>query len=307
MRIFLFLTDTFPVWILLGAILSLIHPPLFTWFSGSMITVGLGVIMLGMGLTLPVEELSDILKRPYRAFIGAILQYGVMPLVGFIASKIFSLPDPLAVGIILVASCPGGTASNVITYIARGDLALSVSMTAISTILAGVFTPFLTYILAGNRLDVDITGLFISTVQVVILPVAVGAGLNRFLPGLSSRVKEIFPFIAVVIIVLIVSSILGQGRQAVLEAGGALLIAIFFLHMSGFILGYVISRFLSDEKTARTISIEVGMQNSGLGVVLARNNFADPLTAIPSAISSILHSVLGSILAWFWRRITPIR
>jgi BASS family bile acid:Na+ symporter len=127
------------------------------------------------------------------------------------------------------------------------------------------------------------------------------------MPGVTARVKDVFPFIAVLVIVLIVSSILGSRREDVLEAGGSLLFAVFFLHISGFILGYIISRILSDEKTARTISVEVGMQNSGLGVVLARNNFADPLTAIPSAISSIMHSVIGSIAAWIWRRMPSSR
>jgi BASS family bile acid:Na+ symporter len=216
---------------------------------------------------------------------------------------LFDLPKDLAVGLILVASCPGGTASNVIAYIARADVALSVTMTAISTLLAIFLTPVLTSIYASSRVDIPEGGLFLSTFQVVLVPVGAGLLLHRFASKFEKQINTFFPAFAVLVITMIVASIVGSGKKEILENGFKLLFAVFLLHSAGFLLGYTISIFLTKSKiTSRTISIEVGMQNSGLGVVLARQNFASPLTAIPSAISSLFHSVIGSVLAAIWRR-----
>jgi BASS family bile acid:Na+ symporter len=268
------LTNAFPWSVLGAAIVSFIYPPFFTWFKGPWITIGLGIIMLGMGLTLTVEDFVRVLKFPKWILGGVVLQFTIMPLLGWSIGLFFKLPTELAVGLVLVACCPGGTASNVVTYLARANVCLSVTMTAISTMLAIVLTPFLTYFLVGNRVDVNAWGLLLSTFQVVILPVTLGVLANRFLPKLTQKVLPASPLVAVIFITLIVASVVGAGKEQIIEAGASLMLSVAMLHVLGFFLGYFISVFLfKKEEIARTISIEVGMQNSGLGVVLARANF----------------------------------
>ena len=306
MRVLAFLTTAFPVWVLLASLLALFWPHLFTWFSGPLIPVGLGVIMLSMGMTLGFEEFRRVATHRRQVLPGVVLQYTLMPALGWSLAYVYDLPTSFAVGLILVSCCPGGTASNVISFLARADVALSVTMTAFSTLLAVAMTPTLTALLAGSRVDVPAGGLLLSTVQVVILPVVTGVLLNQYLPGATKKILPIAPLVAVITITLIVASIIGGGRQQVLEAGPRLVLAVLSLHVAGFLFGYVGGRLLiGREITSRTISIEVGMQNSGLGVVLAQQNFASPLVAIPSAISSVFHSVIGSLVAAAWRQFTP--
>jgi len=298
-----YLTAGFPVWVLAASITALIHPPVFTWFSGPLITAGLGIIMLGMGLTLTVDDFRRIARFPGRVLLGVLLQYTVMPLSGWAIARLFGLPDVFAVGLILVASCPGGTASNVLAYLARADVPLSVTMTSVSTLLAAFATPFWTWFLAGSRVDVPALGLFLTTVQVILLPVVAGILMNRYLPRATVAILPAAPVAAVLFITLIVASIIGAGRDEILHAGAPLVAAVFTLHASGFCFGYALSWLAARDVTvSRTISIEVGMQNSGLGVVLARANFANPSVAIPCAISSLMHSLIASVLAAWWRR-----
>jgi BASS family bile acid:Na+ symporter len=303
MKILDYITRGFPAWVLTASVIALAYPPSFTWFSGNLITIGLGIIMLGMGVTLTVDDFRRVVKFPGRVLAGVCLQFGVMPLLGWSIAYIYDLPTPLAVGLILVASCPGGTASNVIAYLAKADVPLSVTMTSITTMLAIVATPFFTALLAGSRVDVPAFGLFLTTVQVILLPVTAGVLMNRYLPRFTKAVKPAMPLVAVIFITLIVASIIGAGSDHILKAGWKLIAAVFSLHAGGFLMGYILAFIITrDVITARTISIEVGMQNSGLGVVLARNNFADPVTAIPSAISSLFHSIIASLVAALWRR-----
>jgi len=293
----------FPLWVFAASLLSLYHPPIFTWFSGSFITFGLGIIMLGMGVTLQWADFKRIGTIPGKVLVGVALQYTIMPTVGFCLGYVFHLPKEYAVGLCLVACCPGGTASNVICYIAELDVALSVTMTTVSTLLAVVMTPWLTSELVGNRLEVDSLGLLWSTVQVIVIPIVLGLILRHFFPGATKKIMPIMPPIAVLMITLIVASIIGQGKEPILSSGAELFAAVFLLHALGFLFGYLLARILrSDDITAKTISIEVGMQNSGLGVVLARQNFSSPLVAIPSAISSLFHSLIASLLAGLWRK-----
>ncbi|TGL75868.1 bile acid:sodium symporter family protein [Leptospira yasudae] len=299
-------TLLFPVWVLTGSVLSFFFPQWFTWFTGPWITYGLGFTMLGMGITLLPQDFRDVFQTPIPVLTGVVLQYTVMPLSGWGIGILLNLPAPLATGLIVVSCCPGGVASNVITYLAKGDLALSVSMTASSTILSVFMTPLLTLLLIGKGVEASASGLFFDTFQVVILPVALGVLLNFYLPEISKRIQTVSPLIAVLLITMIVSSILGAGREKILQSAGRLIIAVIALHSSGFFFGYILSWFfIRKQKTSRTISIEVGMQNSGLGVVLSRNNFPDPLVAIPAAISSLVHSLIGSLLAAFWRKSKP--
>lgn len=290
----------------MGSIVSFFFPHWFTWFTGPWITYGLGFTMLGMGITLLPQDFQEIFKTPIPVFVGVVLQYTVMPISGWGIGVLLDLPAPLATGLIVVSCCPGGVASNVITYLAKGDLALSVSMTAASTVLSVFMTPILTLLLIGKGVETSVSGLFLDTFQIVILPVTLGVWLNFYLPEISKRIQTVSPFVAVLLITMIVSSILGAGRDKIIQSVGILIVAVVGLHTSGFFFGYLISwLFIRKRKTSRTISIEVGMQNSGLGVVLSRNNFPDPLVAIPAAISSLVHSLIGSLLAAFWRKRTP--
>jgi bile acid:Na+ symporter, BASS family len=289
---------SFPFLVAGCAMLSLLNPELFIWFSGPWITYGLGGIMLGMGLTLQWRDFSQVLKTPKWVLFGIVLQFTIMPFLGWILGILFQLPPFFAVGLILVSCCPGGTASNVIAYLAKANVALSVTMTTISTLVAIVMTPLLTSYLSGSYLEVDALGLFYSTLKVVLFPVTVGVVLNRFMPSITRKLIPFAPPVAVILITLIVASIIGQGKEIILSSGLQLLGAILILHFFGFLLGYLISKFIfKNEAVSRTIAIEVGMQNSGLGAVLAQENFVNPATAIPSAISSLVHSIYGSIFA----------
>lgn len=296
-------TTLFPLWTLLGSVLALVQPGLFTWFNGLWITLGLGLIMLGMGLGLSTDDFLQVGRRPRPALVGVIAQFAVMPALAAAIAALLRLPAPLAVGLILVGCCPGGTASNVVAMIARADVALSVVMTSLSTLAAVVLTPRLTELLASQYVPVDGWLLLLRVLQVVLLPVAFGVVLKRGMPSLASRVEPVMPPIAVVAVVMIVASVVGSQRQLLLDQGLLLLLACLLLHAGGFALGYLLAR-LSGEPIAaqRTISLEVGMQNSGLAVVLARSGgFASPLTALPGAVSAVVHCMIGSGLAGLWR------
>lgn len=293
----------FPLWLLVGAGIALLHPPLVAWFLDlGLVTPGLALIMLGMGLTLEADDFVRVARRPGPALVGLVLQFAVMPLAGVFAAEAWDLPRAYAAGVILVCCCPGGTASNVVAYLARADVPLSVSMTALSTLIAPVATPWLATWLIGDRVNVEAWGLVRDTTSVVLLPIAAGVSLRRFAPRLSTRLIPYAPAAATLMIVLIVAAILGVNRDRLIDAGPVLLAAVFTAHAIGFGLGYVGGLLAPSRTATRTVAIEVGMQNSGLGVVLARSNFSDPLVAVPCALSSIFHSLMGSALAALWRR-----
>tara|TARA_B100000925_G_scaffold156472_1_gene117510 strand:+ start:497 stop:1420 length:924 start_codon:yes stop_codon:yes gene_type:complete len=297
------ITKNFAIIVVSASIISVINPTLFVWFSGDLITYGLGFIMLSMGLSLDTSDFYQVFKTPTWVLLGLSLQFTIMPFLGWFLAEIFNLPTFFAVGLILVSCCPGGTASNVIAYLAKANLALSVCMTTLSTMSAIFLTPFLTSFLSGSYIDVSAWGLFYSTVQVVLIPVSIGLVINRYLPKKTSVFSSFSPAFAVILIALIVASIIGQGKEIILSSGLNLLFSILILHILGFTLGYFISNYLFKNKSvSRTISIEVGMQNSGLGVVLAQQNFTNPMAAIPAAISSLIHSIYGSIYVYLVNR-----
>ncbi|NDD44401.1 sodium dependent transporter [Synechococcus sp. BS56D] len=297
-------TLLFPFWTLLAAGLALALPGLFAWVAGPVIVWSLAVIMLGMGLGLEPADFRRVLTRPRPALLGVLLQFVVMPSLAALVAWGLRLEPPLAVGLILVGCCPGGTASNVVALIARADVALSVVMTSLSTVLAVGLTPLLSSILAGRYVPVDGWSLLANVLQVVLIPVAVGVLLKQGRPGLARRIEPLMPPVAVLAIALIVAGIIGAQREALLTQGFLLLLATLLLHGSGFLLGLVLPVLLGESRrAARTISIEVGMQNSGLAVVLARSGgFTSPLTALPGAISAVVHSLMGSALAAWWRK-----
>ncbi len=305
-RLLNLLTNLFPIWVVLGGVAALIKPSLFTWFGSEWITWGLAVIMLGMGITLSLDDFKGVMKMPRAVAAGYAAQYLIMPFLGWAIASGLKLPTPYAVGVILVGCCPGGTASNVVTYLAKANVALSVLMTTCSTFGAILMTPLLTTWLVGTRVPVPGWGLFLTTVQVVLAPLVIGLALHHLTPRLVKAVLPAAPLVSVLAIALICASIVGSSAEQVKKSGGLLLLAVFLLHAGGFFLGYLFARLLGyDRIISRTISIEVGMQNSGLGAVLARRHFTDPLTALPCAISATFHSVIGSILAGIWRLRPP--
>ena len=307
-RILALATNLFPVWVLLGGALALWHPAWLTWFGGDLITWGLAVIMLGMGITLSVEDFKGVLRMPRAVAIGFCAHYAIMPFLGWSIARLLKLEPPFAVGLILVACCPCGTASNVVNYLARSNVALSVLMTLCSTIGAVVMTPLLTKWLTAKYVPVDAPGLFLSTVKIVLAPVIGGVVLNRYAPRLVKLALPVSPLISVLTITLICAGIIGGSADKFRQSGGELILAVLLLHTGGFLLGYGASRLLRcDELTSRTISVEVGMQNSGLGAALAKAHFANPaMVALPCAISATFHSVIGSLIAGIWR-LRPVR
>ncbi|KAL0916878.1 hypothetical protein M5K25_014428 [Dendrobium thyrsiflorum] len=296
------LSMAFPLWVSLACLVALWKPPSFLWVGRTWQIVGLTLTMLGMGMTLTLDDLRAALLMSRELAAGFVLQYTVMPLSGYFVSKFLKLPSYYAAGLILVGCCPGGTASNIVTFLARGNVALSVLMTAASTFAAAIMTPFLTSKLAGQFVAVDPAGLFISTVQVVLFPVLLGAILNQYCNNLVKFVSPVMPFIAVATVAILCGSAIAHNASAILSSGMQVVIAVIALHGSGFFFGYVLSKLLGiGDISARTISIEVGMQNSVLGVVLASQHFGNPLTAVPCAVSSICQSIYGSVLAGIWR------
>ncbi|KAI3996828.1 hypothetical protein MKX01_021104 [Papaver californicum] len=296
------LSTAFPIWVALGCLLGLLKPTSFNWVTPKLTQIGLPLTMLGMGMTLTFDDLRGALSMPKEVLCGFFLQYSIMPLSAFLVSKLLNLPSYYAAGLILVGCCPGGTASNIVTYIARGNVALSVLMTAASTISAVVMTPFLTAKLAGQFVAVDATGLLMSTLQVVLLPVLLGALLNQYCQSFVKTVSPVMPPIAVATVAVLCGNAIAQNASAILSSGRQVVLAACLLHACGFFFGYVLARLCKvDVSSARTISIEVGMQNSVLGVVLAGQHFGNPLTAVPCAVSSVCHSIFGSVLAGIWR------
>ena len=297
------IVNLFPIWILVGSVLALVHPPTFLWFK-PYIVPGLMVIMLGMGLTLQLEDFQRVLKNPKYVGLAALLQFTVMPLLGWSIGKLFGLEQALAVGLIVVSCCPGGTASNVICYLARVNVALSVSMTAVSTLAAVFMTPLLTTYLIGNTINVSGWNLFYGTAKVVLIPITLGIVINRYFPQIAKRLTPFSPLVAPVAILLIIGVIMGEDRDLLLESGLTLLGAVFMLHFLGFLLGYFFSKLLlREEQLSRTVGIEVSMQNAGLGAVLAKDNFPTLMgVAAPCALAGSIHNIVGSLLVWVFRK-----
>lgn len=300
-------TNLFPLWSVLTAVLALAWPASFTWFGKETITWGLGIIMLGMGLTLTWGDFGRIFQKPVPILAGVALQFIVMPGLGWSIGKLLGLPPEMAAGLILVSCCPGGTASNVVVFLARANVALSVTMTAFATFVAVVATPYLTAFLAGKLVPVEPLELLKDMVLVVILPVIAGAFINQFFRKQAERVSPVFPLVSVVVIILIVGFIMAVKREEILEHWQLILASVLLLHTGGFLFGYWLARLLGfDESVRRTISIEVGMQNSGLGAKLASSHLPS-MASVPSAVSAVVHCIFGSILAAFWRSRTSAK
>ena len=292
------------VLVLVVAAAALLWPASFLQVDTWAINPMLGVIMFGMGLTLSPQDFHIVFSRPKDILIGCLAQFTVMPLLALALSWAFALHKELALGVILVGCCPGGTASNVITYLAKGDLALSVGMTATSTLLAPLLTPLLVWLLAGTMVQVDTIGMLLSIVYVVIAPIAVGLVFQRYLPQFTRSVVPYLPAFSSIVIALVVGIIVAHNADRLL-VGGLIVVLVVMLHnLCGLSLGYVIGRLLNlEDPKRRAISIEVGMQNSGLASSLATLHFAAyPLATIPGAIFSVWHNISGALVAAVFKR-----
>ncbi len=300
-RLSMFAGNYFGLLVILFSAAGFFRPALFTW-SVPFIPLFLGIIMFGMGMTLTGDDFRVILMKPGAVIIGVLSQYTVMPLAALLIVTAFNLPPEIAVGVILVGTCPGGTASNVITYLSRGDVALSVSMTTVSTLLSPLITPLFTLWLAGKWIPVAVGGMFLSILKIVLLPVLLGILLNHFFREQIQRLVRVLPLVSVIAIVVIVGGIIGINAERMLTVA-AISIAVVILHnFIGLMTGYSIGRSLQlDERRRRTLAIEVGMQNSGLALTLALLHFT-PAAALPAALFSVWHNISGSLLASYWSR-----
>lgn len=290
--------------VVLVSALALFVPSSFDWISTSNITPMLGVVMFGMGLTLKPGDFKPVLMRPKDIIIGELAQFIVMPSAAWLLCKILQLPTELALGVILVGCCPGGTASNVICYLAKGDIALSVAMTGVSTLLAPIVTPALVYLLAGKEVAVDMIGMFLSIVQVVIVPIVLGLLANKYLCKFTEKVTPLLPMVSTLAIAAIIGIIVSHNSANILSCSLLVGVAVILHNVLGLTFGYAACKLLGlphDKRTA--ISIEVGMQNSGLATSLAATHFAMfPLAAVPGAIFSTWHNFSGSIAASVFRK-----
>ena len=290
--------------VLATAVLALVVPGLFSSIKPAVVNPLLGVIMFGMGMSLRLEDFKIVFSRPKDVIIGCLAQFTIMPLLAWGLSQAFQLDEALALGLVLVGCCPGGTASNVITYLAKGDLALSVGMTGVSTLLAPFLTPLLTWMLAGKSVDVDILSMFLSILWVVILPIVVGLFVKWLWPKFTEKATDYLPAFSSIAIALIVAIVISANAEKLL-AGGLLIVIVVVLHnVCGLGLGYLIGRMLRlSEPKMRAISLEVGLQNSGLASSLATIHFAAyPLATIPGAIFSVWHNISGAVVAFFYRK-----
>lgn len=290
--------------VLAAASLALTFPNVLQQIRPTCINYLLGVVMFGMGLTLNLNDFKIVFSRPKDVIIGCLAQFTIMPLLAWGLATVFQLDEALALGVVLVGCCPGGTASNVITYLAKGDLALSVGMTGVSTLLAPMLTPLLTWALAGKTVDVDVAGMLLSILWVVILPIVVGLIVKWLWPKFTVKATDYLPAISTIAIALIVAIVIAANANK-LMAGGLIIVVVVMLHnLCGLSLGYLIGRMLGlSEPKKRAISIEVGMQNSGLASSLATIHFAAyPLATIPGAIFSVWHNISGAMVAYFYRK-----
>lgn len=293
------LTQLFPLWAIVISLLAWQYPELFRSYETWIVPL-LSVVMFGMGLTLHLSDFSYVLQMPRLIFAGIALQYTIMPLTAVVLSNLMGLDPILTAGMILVGTCPGGTASNVICYLARGNVALSITLTAVSTLLAVILTPALTAELVSKTIDVPVLDMLLSILYMVIIPVSAGVVLNHVAGKILKPVRPVFPLLSVIAIVFIIAIIVSLNAQQVHQIGATVLIAVMLHNSTGLFLGYFTSRLLGySPAECRTLAIEVGMQNSGLAVALAIKYFT-ATAALPGAIFSIWHNLSGSILAGFW-------
>lgn len=305
------LTKWTPLFVTAVAVFTYFFPDAFAWVKGNAQTSILGFIMLTMGLTLSKEDFRILISRPIDMLIGVTAQYLLMPLIAWTISKTFSLPHPVAVGLLLVGCCPGGVSSNIMSFLCKGDVAFSVGMTTVTTLLAPLMTPILMLYLAGENIDVDAIGMFKSILIVTILPIALGLGLNAALNKSTrfNEIKKTLPGVAVIGLACIVGGVVSAHGQKIVTTAVIIFAAVLLHNTLGYILGYItglLAKFSNSK--CRTVSIEVGMQNAGLATVLSAKHFPTmPEAAIASAVSCVWHSISGALLAGIFNFLDNIK
>lgn len=291
----------FAIWVICIAVIAFIASEPFLIFGGY-ITILLGIVMFGMGLTLKAVDFKLVITNPVPVIIGVCAQYVIMPLSAFLIAYMMNLPAELAAGLVLLGSVPGGTASNVMVYLAKGNVPLSITMTSFSTLLAPIATPLILLLLAGKWMPVDPIAMFTSIIQVIIIPIILGIVIRRVVPQIVEKSINVIPLISVVAIMIIVSAVVAGNVDTIASAGSIIFAAVVLHNAFGLLFGYITARVLGlDESSRRAISIEIGMQNSGLGVALATAHFG-PLAALPSVLGAVWHNISGPILATYWSK-----
>ncbi|MBT3011299.1 MAG: bile acid:sodium symporter family protein [Candidatus Thiodiazotropha sp. (ex Lucina pensylvanica)] len=299
-----YITRLFPIWALLFSLIAYAEPDLFVDMKPAIVPL-LGVVMFGMGMTLTWKNFTDILKKPVVIGFGVFMQYLVMPFAAWLIAVVSGLSPYLMAGLVLVGACPGGTASNVVCFLARGDVALSITLTTASTLLAIIATPILTWLYVGQKVPVPVASMLWSIFKIVLLPVTLGVLVNTLFGRKLGAFKHIFPLLSVLAIVVIIAIIVALNRSNLANMGMAIALAVIMHNLLGLMGGYWLPKLLGwDERVCRTLAIEVGMQNSGLGVALAVKYFS-VAAALPGALFSIWHNLTGSMLAGYWSRRNP--
>lgn len=294
--------------VLAVAALALLLPKSCLWIQTGWVNYLLMIVMFGMGLTMKPSDFGIVFSRPKDIIIGCTAQFLIMPLLAFALGKLFGLENALLVGVILVGTCPGGTSSNVITYLSKGDVSLSVGMTSVSTLLAPLLTPALTYLFLKTSVQVNVRAMFVSIIQVIVIPIGLGILINELMPKLCEKVKGILPCISVAAICLIVAAVVSHNSEKILSTGAVIFAVVILHNLLGYACGYLVGKlFKMDISRKKAVAVEVGMQNSGLATTLAGSAFPDlAMATVPGAIFSVWHNISGAVLAAVFRRIgTP--
>ena len=291
-----FVSKTFALWAIVFAVLAFYFPSEFKIFA-PYIPYLLGLVMFGMGITLTFNDFGEVAKHPKSVFIGVVGQFVIMPSIAFVLAKIFDLPPDLAVGVILVGSCPGGTSSNVMTYLAKGNTALSVACTTISTLISPLLTPTIFYVLASQWLDIDASAMFLSVLKMVLFPIFLGLVVRALFKKVIEQASQTMPLVSVISIVLILAAVVAVSKDKIVESGLLIFTVVVLHNCLGYLIGFFAAKlFKLNIADSKAIAIEVGMQNSGLGAALAAAHF-NPIAAVPSALFSFWHNVSGPVLA----------
>lgn len=292
------------LWVILFSAIGFFNPEPFKPI-GKYISYLLGVIMLGMGLTMSLDDFRLVFTRPKDVFYGVFFRYLIMPVVGFAVAKLLGLPPALAAGMVLLGACPSGTGSNVMTYIAKGDTALSVTVSSVNTVLAPVLTPYIFLLLAGSMIPVDVGALLLDIVKIVLVPVAAGVALHMTVPRFVEKVTKLVPVLSVVCIIIILTSVVALNAAKMATMALILCLAVMLHNSFGLIMGYGAAKAVGmSEKKSRAVTFEIGMENSGLMVALALAHL-DPMAALPGALCSIWQYISGSLLAGYWANKEP--
>ena len=295
--------------VLIIAAMALFLPGTCLWIQTKWINYLLMVVMFGMGLTMKVSDFAVVFSNPRDVIIGCFAQFLVMPALALALGRIFGLNDELLVGVVLVGTCPGGTSSNVITYLSKGDTALSVGMTSINTLIAPFLTPALTYLYLRTTVSVDVKSMFLSIIQVIIVPIGMGLLINKLFGKYTQKIMYVMPTVSVAAICLIVAAVVSHNSEKIMSAGFVILIIVIMHNLLGYVCGYLIGiLFKMDISRKKAVSIEIGMQNSGLATSLASSAFPDmAMATIPGAIFSVWHNISGAVLAGIYRRVSGSR